>query len=690
MFEKYKIRKLIDQILISPGRDNFPQLRALRDYGRPGLDALLELYKSKKIAHEEMEKYLNLYYDKSHLNTFIELLGDGREQIRTLAREIICSKGGQSVLPVLLERLKQSDIVQRRGLADIIKRLGSQSDIDKIAPLLNEKERDLKKTAINILMGIGGSKAATHIIELIKSPDWWARRRAVEALSKLKVSESAQPLLDQLDKERDPKIKIEIIKTLGEVGDAQSAKRILPQLKDGDMIVRQMVIEAMGKTADASIVGEVIELMKDAEVNVRRAGAEILDKVKDPRAIEILLKALKDNDWWVREIATDALADIKTGGINKKVIKLFKSEDENTRRSAVEYFNRSPDPMAFDSLIGVLRDKDWWVREKAVQTLGKIGDERAIEPILELVDDPEVRWVVPCALGEIGGDKAVMHLHDFLEDPERSIRLTALKGIGKIKSKASLPLIKAMVKDTDVEVRDTALEIIKEMTGHAVKANQIIAEQERGKWTGGSTVFSAFVPEDVKVIHEAILVLDLCNSTEMAAKYGDSHAMKLTGKLVGITKPLATQYHVRFTKSTGDGYLMTFNDIRHALGFSRKIMEALKKSNETAPENECIHVRIAINMGETRIDPKGDRLGIAVNMTFRVEGLKPEQLIEDKDGIKPEEMPLVNRVFITEHVNDELSNETKPATRFIGFFDLKGISGRHRIFQLITEEVKES
>lgn len=684
MFEKYRIRKLVGQILVSPGQDNSFQIRALRDYGSPGLGALLELFMTKKIFQQDMEKYLKIYYDKKYLNTFIDLMGDAKEPVRALARETIYSKGGASTIPVLIERFKDSEIVQRRGLANLIGRMGSQGIVDKIAQLLNEDDRDIKKSTINILADIGGSKAASYIIALIKSEDWWVRRRVVEALSRLKDPASVQPLLEQLDAERDPKIKVEIIRTLGEVGNQQSALRILPHIKDSDMIVRQMVVEAMEKTADSSVVSNVIEVMKDADVNVRRAGAEILDKIRDPKAAEILIKALKDSDWWVREIATDALAETKSTGINKKVMALFESKDENTRRAAVEFFSRSPDPKALDALTGMLRDEDWWVREKAVQALGKVGTEKTIEPLLELLDDPEVRWAVPKTLGDIGGDKAAVYLHDLLEDPERAIRIAALKGLGKIKSKSSLPFLKAMVKDTDVEVRDTALKIIKEMTGHAVKANQIIAEQERKKWSGGSTVFSAYVPESVKVMLEAVLVLDLCNSTEMAAKYGDSHAMKLTGRLVELTKPLATKHRVKFTKSTGDGYLMTFGDVKNALRFSGEIMAALEKSNGKVSESEQIDIRIAVNMGETRIDSKGDRLGIAVNMTFRVEGVKPEQLIPDEKGIKPKDMPVVNRILITEHVNGELLKNGEFKSRFIGFFELKGITGRHRVFQLLA------
>ena len=683
MFEKYKINKLIGEVVSSPDKDHKEALKSLRGYGQSGLDALFDQLRISKLLPHDMMTLLNVFYDKTQIDNFIELLGDSMDVVRDVARRIIQSKGGVAVLPRLIEQIKEGNHYKRRELAELITEFATPTTLVKITPLLHEDDREVKKTAISLIGAIGGESAARHIMVLVGSDDHWIRKKAVETLATLKDPACKDALLNQLDVERDPKIKTEIIKTVGEVGDAESARRILPHIDNDDMVLRQAVVEAIENTADSSIVHDVLEIMKDAEVNVRRAAVNILDKVKDPNAIHMLLKALQDSDWWVREIATDALVELKTGGLNKKVIELFQSKEENVRRSAVEYFLRSPDADAFDGLVGLLKDSDWWVREKSIQALGKIGDEKAIEPLLELEGDSEVRLTVPEAFGEIGGDKAVMYLHEFLEDTDRSFRIASLKAIGKIKSKVSLPHLKNMVKDTDVEVRDTALAIIKEITGRAVRVDQLLAEQEKEKSSGASTVISAAMPEGTTVLSEAILVLDLVGSTEMGSTHGDEFAMKLTQKLVELTKPLAARHHVKFTKSTGDGYLMTFVTVENAAMFSQDILEKLNSHNEKQPDDEKIMVRLAINMGETRVDSKGDRLGTAVNMTFRIEGVKPENLITDEGGMTKEEMPIVNRIIVTEPVHKDVTRGKKFETRYVGFFDLKGITGRHRLYQLL-------
>ncbi len=684
MFEGFKIKRLVSQILSSPGQDSTPHVRALRAFGKEGLEAIVETFRAGKMLYPDFERAMSAFYDRDQMEAFVNLLGDPKEQVRSLTREILETKAGPSAVPRLIEKLKEKNGMLRRGVADLLKKIGAISALDKLIPLLSDDDKELKGIVMGLVAELGGSQAAGYLVPLMRSSDWWLRKKAVEAICRIKDPNSLGPLLDLLAQEKDPKIKMTIIQTLGQIGNASAARAILPSIADNDLIVRQMVVEALENIADESLVPEIINAMRDSDVNVRRAGVEILSRLKTVDSAQTLIKCVQDADWWVREIAIDALALVNRPEVARRIEEFFDHSDENVRRAAVEYFNRMPDPSTFDRLVAMLKDTDWWVREKAVAALGKLKDERAIDPILELQNDYDVRWVVPQALGEIGGPRAVEYLCDFMEDPERNVRMEALKSLGAIKDKGTLPIIKAAVKDSDGDIRDTALQIIKDMTGHAVKANQIIAEQEREKWSGGSTIFTSPFMDNARVRVEAILVLDLANSTDIGSKYGDDFAFRLTNRLVEETKPLATKYRVRFTKSTGDGYLMTFNEVPQAVMFAREILETIKRSNSAHPPQERIDVRIAINVGETRIDDKGDRLGTAVNMTFRVEGVKPKDLIPDEGGMTAEEMPLLNRILVTQAVQQEIAKGNLGETRLIGFFELKGISGRHRIYQVLT------
>jgi class 3 adenylate cyclase len=184
------------------------------------------------------------------------------------------------------------------------------------------------------------------------------------------------------------------------------------------------------------------------------------------------------------------------------------------------------------------------------------------------------------------------------------------------------------------------------------------------------------------ILSEAIAVLDICNSTWIANKYGNQFALNLNKILTETVNPIAMREKVQFMKSTGDGFLITFPKIKNAVQFSLDLIDKIGKYNESVDESKVIELRFAINFGETRVDANQDRLGVATNMTFRVEGVKAKDLIESEGGITKEEMPDINRILITESVVGEAEKIEGLKVKLIGIFELKGISGLHRIYEL--------
>ena len=73
-----------------------------------------------------------------------------------------------------------------------------------------------------------------------------------------------------------------------------------------------------------------------------------------------------------------------------------------------------------------MRDKDSWFRRLAAWALGEIGDSRAVECLIEALEDEDwsVRWHVIWALVKIG-DPAVVPLIKALGDENRNVRWAA-------------------------------------------------------------------------------------------------------------------------------------------------------------------------------------------------------------------------------------------------------------------------
>lgn len=58
-----------------------------------------------------------------------------------------------------------------------------------------------------------------------------------------------------------------------------------------------------------------------------------------------------------------------------------------TRQRAIRGLSRSRDPRALDALMASLVDDSYLVRKEAAQSLGEIGDEQALKPLINLIED---------------------------------------------------------------------------------------------------------------------------------------------------------------------------------------------------------------------------------------------------------------------------------------------------------------
>jgi CHASE2 domain-containing sensor protein/class 3 adenylate cyclase len=183
-----------------------------------------------------------------------------------------------------------------------------------------------------------------------------------------------------------------------------------------------------------------------------------------------------------------------------------------------------------------------------------------------------------------------------------------------------------------------------------------------------------------------LCVVDMCKSTEISNTQGDQFATRLKDELRRIILESSRPRGVRFSKGTGDGMLLGFNSVQEVGHTAFVILHKVLNRNRQFPPQEQIHVRIALHLGEVNwVDVEGaeDIEGDAVNMVCRIEGLKAEDLVEDVGGVKRRNFPVQDRIFASEAAHDRLRSGAEFSSRYIGFFDLKGIKGRHRIFQIL-------
>ncbi len=120
------------------------------------------------------------------------------------------------------------------------------------------------------------------------------------------------------------------------------------------------------------------------------------------------------------------------------------------------------------------------VRQAAIQALGKLGTEEAIEPLVSLLDDEDtaIRVSVIHALGHIGSSKVIDPLVRGLESRDPHIYTAAAQALGHMDTpKAVEPLI-AAIKSKKDDISEVAFESIAQIIAHvqdSSKRDKLIA-----------------------------------------------------------------------------------------------------------------------------------------------------------------------------------------------------------------------
>ncbi len=183
------------------------------------------------------------------------------------------------------------------------------------------------------------------------------------------------------------------------------------------------------------------------------------------------------------------------------------------------------------------------------------------------------------------------------------------------------------------------------------------------------------------VVVEAVLAVDLVNSTWLATHHGEDLAMRARHVLERRTLAAAKPEGVIFVENTGDGCMMTFPSVRAAAQAARTLLLGLRDRPPEMAPGPPLEVRAAITYGQILLDSRGSRHGATINETFRLMGVPIDAFVSVEGEERLAEIPDRNRVFLDEDAANELTS-TDASLRQVGVCRLKGFSGFHRVYEL--------
>lgn len=256
------------------------------------------------------------------------------------------------------------------------------------------------------------------------------------------VAENIAALRDE-----DWAIREEAATSLGLLRDDRAVEPLLVLLRDADRAVRQAAIGALtliGEPAVPALTACVLH----PEAGVQEAAVGILAHIGDHRSVPVLLQSLKSQNWIVRSQAAKALGRIGAAEAVPVLLPLLQDKVKAVRVE-VGLALAQLGPAALSELVEALKHSEWLVRLHAVESLGKMKAPEAVEPLLYLLfNDPDaaVREDAVRALGEIGDARATEFLLKVIDEP--GLRPLAIDALGQIGDVSAVPALIAIVSGT--------------------------------------------------------------------------------------------------------------------------------------------------------------------------------------------------------------------------------------------------
>jgi twitching motility protein PilT len=347
-----------------------------------------------------------------------------------------------------------------------------------------KETREIQQTARRLVLEMPPSKALESLLWTLEASAVDDRQLIVDRLAQLELDPRSLPRWQQLAKDGDRAIADKALEVLATRAAASVVPLLVEQLPHVSYSVQQTIADALRGVAaqrGPEFADQLLPLVASGNAGTRTVVLKILVSLGNPHeVIKRYVNFTRTLPGFVRSRAIDSLREFGSELV-EPMIELLGDADDETRAAAIGIASVFDDARIVPSTIPLLKDPDWWIRIAAADTLGRLHDPRAVEPLIAALDDADVRWTAVEALGRIGDPRALNALGKMLADPQPNVRievLDALKGFAH--PQVPQVLMKVATGDADRNVRAHALAILDDLArDDAAKAQQVAGAREQ-------------------------------------------------------------------------------------------------------------------------------------------------------------------------------------------------------------------
>lgn len=372
-------------------------------------------------------------------------LGDASWRVRKEAVDaLLAATVSAEIIEEFVLLLASENAGLRNSTVETLERLGVRT-MPVLSRHVTDDDHDVRKFVMDILGSIGGAEAVPLLLKALDDPE--------------------------------PNVCAAAAENLGNIGNIQAVPHLLQALDKNDIWLRYTILEALskiGKTVPMAVITPLV-----GENLLKKAAFDCLGSIGDAEAAPLLIEGLKERVKNIREAAVVALMKVRE--------RLPTAEAKQLLDKKLMAFNGSP---SMEGLLSSLDTADRGLKEALLKLLGIIGDERAIERLLQCFRDDRLRKYCLPAFKAMGEKAAIPLMRRFpeVDDEERSLiayicgelrlpgsshllregmrdsssllRKVSVKAAGKTGLTGLVKEIATLLDDTEPEVREGAVEAL--------------------------------------------------------------------------------------------------------------------------------------------------------------------------------------------------------------------------------------
>ena len=432
-----------------------------------------------------------------------QLLASQDPDVREAAAQVLVQVGGRSAFAMVIDLCARPDFPGRIEAMDVFVPKARQNAIPLLMNVLNAGHPEERVRAAELLshaewMQKDVAAATEAIVFALQDSDERVVAAAIDALAAVAPEDEffratapfvdhasltlAKAVVEALRRYGSPRavdylqrrfragpnaIRYAVVDSLESIGTDAVLPALVEALSFKQITVRDRASKALsnlGRAGKLDVARTILWLLRGRDVNVRRMAVELARQTaSQSEAIwERLLSVLRDEDWWVRERVMDVLVELAGERLTRHLVGMLGDPSEVIRRFAVGALSRLKDPKSLGALVRcAMSDADWWVREQAIAAVATLNDPRAVPYLLDLMTrQPELRVACLEALRDLQAREAAPHAIALLEDPDADVRIAAVNCLGAIEERGAANAIRRLDADPAGRVRLAARAVL--------------------------------------------------------------------------------------------------------------------------------------------------------------------------------------------------------------------------------------